>query len=357
MQKKQFMVFRLDDNVIITLLAVCILASLAFVVRFKNYKPCADFMVKTVGTDLRVGTIVRFETDARDFKRLHWDFGDNQRSVTEVGSVMHSFDAPGDYTITLIADGKCTEYKTITVYNAPEIVDSTLIAKVVMPTTAEVDVPVLFKDTSSRASSWEWRFGETANIDGNLRNQYYTYKTPGWKTISVVINGNLRTPLVRKIFVTPKAPAEQPRAAANTPGPVIRPRVNDNPETAPLPQQLNPATPAQPVQAQTPEPTVTYPDVAAADFNQMLRNSAGGKRPISTFSKYFCEGNMNTTVILNGKATTFQQFFAKVAAVKKGDKLSLTTTLYKNKQNNCVNKIDVIGKVKTGMLGMSWRDL
>lgn len=357
MQKKQFMVFRLDDNVIITLLAVCILASLAFVVRFKNYKPCTDFTIKTVGSALRVGTIVRLETDVRDFKRLHWDFGDNQQSVTEVGSVMHSYDAPGDYTIMLIADGKCTEYKTITIIAAPEIVDSTLIAKVVMPATAEVDVPVLFTDTSSRATSWEWRFGETATVDGTLRNQYYTYKTPGWKTISVVINGNMKTPLVRKIFVNPKAAPELPRAAAGAPGPVIRPRVNEDPQTAPLPEQLNPNPRPQNPKPQVPEPVVMYPDVAAADFNQMLRNSAGGKRPISAFSKYFCEGNMNTTVILNGKATTFQQFFAKVAAVKKGDKLSLTTTLYKNKQNNCINKIDVIGKVKTGMLGMSWRDL
>ncbi len=356
MQKKQFMVFRLDDNVIITLLAVCILASLAFVVRFKNYKPCSEFSIKTVGSSLRVGTIVRFETDVRNFKQLQWDFGDNQQSVTEVASAMHAFDAPGNYTIMLVADGKCSEYKTITVYEAPEIIDSSLVAKVVMPATATVDVPVLFTDTSARASSWEWRFGETANVDGTLRNQYYTYKTPGWKTISVVINGNMKTPLVRKIFVNPKAAAEAPRVAGAS-GPVIRPRVNDDPHTAPLPEQLNPAPQQQQPQPQTPEPTVMYPDVAAADFNQMLRNSAGGKRPISTFSKYFCEGNLNTTVILNGKATTFQQFFEKVATVKKGDKLSLTTTLYKSKQNNCVNKIDIIGKVKTGMLGMSWRDL
>ncbi|MBO9620614.1 MAG: PKD domain-containing protein [Niabella sp.] len=352
MQKKQFMVFRLDDNVIITLLAVCTLASMAFIVRYRSYKPCKDFSINTVGTILTVGHIVRFETDAKDFKRLSWDFGDNQKSETEVASALHSFDDPGNYTIALLADGKCVEYKTITVVAAPEVIDSSLVAKVVMPATAIVGAPVLFKDTSSKASSWEWRFGETAVVDGVLRNQVYTFTTPGIKTISVVINGNYKTPLVRKIYVSPKEERNIPVAVAQP-----RPRVNERPNTDPLTQQINPQPQQQPQEAPPPPPTPSYPDVAPADLNQMFRNAAGGGKPISDFAKYFCDGNLNTTVILNGKSVSFQQFYNKVAAVKRGDKLTFTTTVFKNRQTNCINKLEIIGKVKAGMFNMSWRDL
>lgn len=359
MQKTQFMAFRLDDNVVITLLAVAIIASMAFVVRYKSYKPCSDFDITSVGSRLTAGSTIRFETNAKDFKRLEWNFGDNQQSVTEVGSVIHSFDSPGDYTIAVTLDGgRCVEFRTVRVEAAPEVVDATLIAKAVIPESVEVGVPFMVKDTSNRSQTWAWRFGETADVDGNTRETSYAYKTEGWKTISVVINGNEKTPLVRKIFVNPRRETATPAIAA-IPGPRTSRGggLSGHPNTAPLNEQLNPTPQQQAAPTPAPAPEKKYPNIVVADFNQMLMSSAGGRRGAGEFAKYFCDENLNTTVILNGKATTFQQFFAKVAGVKKEDKLRLTTTLHKNGQSNCIQKIDVIGKVKAGVLGMSWRDL
>lgn len=348
MQKKQFMVFRLDDNVIITLLAVCVIASLAFVVRYSNYKPCGPFNINTIGNTFNTGSIIRFETDVKDFKELEWDFGDNQTDLTTVSSSIHSYDYPGEYVITLSVDGRCTQYKTIFVRLAPKVVDSTLVPRVVIPENTEVGKPTSFADTTRNAVSWEWRFGETANVDAISKNPVYVYRTPGWKTISLVINGNINNALIRKIFVNPaKVENKTDKEAGRRPPPII---VQRKPETDPLADQLKEEKNAEP---KATEPAKA-PEISVAEFKQMLYGVAGGSQNAGSFAKYFCDGNLNTYTNLNGEPATFNQFCARLAKLKKASDIrNMTVTLKKNQETNCITAVDVIVKVKSGLFKLN----
>lgn len=354
MQKKQYMVFRLDDNVIITLLAVCIVASLAFVIRYKNYKPCTDFDIDISGTSFQTGTLIRFSTNVKDFKRLEWNFGDNQqqRVFTETASSMHSYDAPGQYVITLIKDGRCYGYKTITIEEAPEIVDSTVLPVIKMPDSAYVGDPVTFEEISQKARSWDWRYGDANSLNSSAQRFFTTrFMTEGVKTISVTINGSAKA-VIRRLVVLPKKPSSLPL------GP---PRPLRGEAGGPLPPPILPQGVDTAKKAPVTDPVVTpekkYPGWDPATFNQMMRASTGGKGRATDYQKYFCDNNINTTVILNGNAVTFQEFFEKVKAVKKADDLSLHTQIFTNPSTNCVVKISVIAKVKAGLLKWSQRNL
>src|SRR5205823_4620391 len=113
METKQSLVSRLDENVIITMLAVSVLATIVFAFRYKNYEPCRPFNIRTVAAHYQTGEVIRFETDARAFQRLQWNFGDNQNNETRIASAVHAFDQPGNYTIALSTDNLCTQYKTV----------------------------------------------------------------------------------------------------------------------------------------------------------------------------------------------------------------------------------------------------
>lgn len=113
MQKKPFLDLRLNDMVTTTLLAVCMIASMAVVVKYKNHIPLTNFKIQTSSGQIITEAAVRFETNAKGFGRLRCDFGDAQNAASELNSVFHSFERPGRYTVVLSVDGRCTQYMNL----------------------------------------------------------------------------------------------------------------------------------------------------------------------------------------------------------------------------------------------------
>ncbi|MFT4093782.1 MAG: PKD domain-containing protein [Niabella sp.] len=352
MEKKQYIGFRLDDNVIIAFLVTCVIASMAFVLRYKNYTPCQSFEIRIPTDKVFTGSLIRFEADiAGTHKDFEWDFGDNQGSNTEVNSVVHSFDKPGEYIVTLKVDNRCIESQTVFVQQAAEIVDVSQMPQAVIPDVTEVGKPTSFLDSTANASAWEWRFGENEHVDAYVKNPTYVFRQPGWKTITLTVNGNNKAVLVKKIFVNPPKetglPAQPPPPRVNA-----RPReVNSTPETDPLEEQLNPKpAPAEPVQPVI----VKAPEISIGDFKQMLYGVADKRYNAGSFGKYFCDGNLNTLTSINGKPSTFNEFCSKLSRLKKSSNIkSMTVTPKKNPQTNCITSVDVIIRIKTGIFGIS----
>lgn len=352
MEKKQNMTFRLDDSVVIAFLVACVIASMAFVVRYTNYTPCKEFSIKTLTDKIFTASLTRMEADITTGKKYEWDFGDNQDAVTEVNSVVHSYDRPGEYLITLTVDGRCVQQKTIFVQQAAEIVDSSQVPRAIIPHLAEVGKPVSFIDTTQNARTWEWRFGENENVDAYVKNPTYTFRQPGTKTITLTINGNNKNVLVRKIFVSPPQTQQLPVQPIPQRQSAPRRPINQMPETNPLDDQLNPKP--QPQTPAAPPPIVKAPDISIGEFKQMLYGVADKKLNAGSFAKYFCDGNLNTYTNINGKAETFNQLCAKLASLKKSNDIkSMTVTPTKNPQTNCITSVQIIVKVKKGIFGLS----
>lgn len=337
MQKKQALAIRLDENVILVMLGAAVLAVIIMLVRYKNYQPCVPFHLTTRASNYYTGEVVRFETDARKFTQLHWDFGDNQSNETAVTSAVHAYDQPGEYTVGLTVNGTCTEYKTIYISRAPIVADSLLLPKFIFPQSAEVGKPIQFEDTTHGADRWEWRFGETAGIDATARNPSYVYRSPGLKTISLVINNNPLQLAVGKVYVNPAPPPPVKKPAGGGGAPVIV--IQDKPTLAPLEDQM----PEAPVEVKK------APEITRQDFENMLKGVASGFKNAQSFAPYLCD-NLNIQVSLNGNEITFTELCNKLSSLKNEKKIKrLNVQMVKNEKTNCVVALVVNMKLKESL--------
>ncbi|MBL7965066.1 MAG: PKD domain-containing protein [Flavobacteriales bacterium] len=104
--------------------------------------------------------------------QYQWDFGDGQQSTQQ--SPLHSYGAPGPYTVTLtVTTTHCQSTTVQPVFVHPKP-DASFTAA---PDTGCTPVPVAFTNTSTGASTWFWNFG-----DGNTSAAFapsHTYINAG----------------------------------------------------------------------------------------------------------------------------------------------------------------------------------
>lgn len=338
MEKRQTLNIRLDENVILVMLVTAVLAVIVMLVRYRNYDACIPFTLTSRAGNYYTGEVVRFETNAKKYSRLVWDFGDNQSNETAVSSAVHAYDQPGEYTVALTLNGSCTEYKTIYITRAPQVVDSVLLPKFLFPQSAEVGKPIKFEDTTHGALQWEWRFGETAGIDATARNPDYVYRTPGLKTVSLVINNNPLQLAIAKVYVNPAAPAPVKKKAVAA-APVIV--IPEKPTYAPIGDLLPPP----------PQEVKKAPEISKPELEAMLKQVANNFKNAESFSPYL-GGNLNIQVSLNGTEVTFSELCNKLSSLKNEKKIKrLNVQMVKNDKTNCIVALVVDMKLKESLFG------
>jgi hypothetical protein len=327
---------RVDDKAIVTMIIPAVLALMVMAWRSINDTTCVNFAITSRSDHYFTGEVVRFESNIQRFKTLHWDFGDDQGNDTKIASAVHAYDVPGEYTVTLTADGTCTEFARIVISAAPVVSNPKLRPTFVCPQSAEVGKPIQFSDTTGGATQWEWRFGETATVDATDKSPKYTYTTPGLKTVTVVINNDEQQMGIAKIYVNPPATPKRRDRSDNRPL-IILP--------------FKPNAPGQKSDSLKPEeaPVVKAPDVSDDQFEKMLRGVAGKQKTADSFAPYF-GGNLNVQANLNGQVMPFTELCNKFNALKSEKKIKkLTVQLVKNDKTNCIIALFVTLKEKEGL--------
>jgi PKD domain len=344
MENKKIQSAYLDEKVILTMVIVSMVALMVTAFQYTNHEFCAPFIIKAKAQYYRTGEPVTFETNAARIKNMEWDFGDGESNETQISSAIHSYNQPGEYIVAAKLNDACTEYKTINVSLAPRIANPSLIPVIVCPQSAEVGKPVVFRDSSDNAASWEWRFGETAAVDATAAIAYYTYKTPGLKTISLVINNDLAQTAICKLYVNEaavKTKSNSKGGKTNNPFVIVRAR----PETPSLQEQNTvPSGVTEP-------PKPKGENISKEELERKLRMVAANLLKAEDFNSYFCN-NLNTPVSLNGETITFTQLCNKMAAIQSDKKIkTLNVQQVKSNETNCIISLNVNLKLKKGFLG------
>lgn len=101
---------------------------------------------------------VDFNNESGNAVAYSWDFGDGTTSTEENPS--HTYNEPGEYTITLVAyvDGDCGVNDTVT--TVVTVYDYPVAGFTSTPETPSTFSPVNFTSTSTGATTWEWEFGD-----------------------------------------------------------------------------------------------------------------------------------------------------------------------------------------------------
>ncbi len=311
----------IDKSVILFFLITIGITASVFAFRYINHVPCevVDFDINA--KEFRVGEIIRFKDNTQGAIEREWNFGDSSKIGTGV-TPFHTFEKPGEYEVLLMINGKCEGVKTVTIKDKVFILDSTKLARFKVPSSIKVGEVLRPKDETKEAFKWEWRFGETAEVNSTKKNPQYIYETPGLKTITLVVNNDIKYATKKKINVLPnKKKASAPKRRITRPtntGPTIKYAPTDAIKDAP-------------------EAEFRAPNISNRDFALKIMSVAKEKASAKDFTDYLCD-KLQLPMTSRGKRTTFVEFCDKI----KGKNIKIKDLkIFRNKKNNCIEYITI----------------
>ena len=328
----------IDKNVIFIMLGTLLLASMALIAKVANHDPCNIMNFEVNASQFRVGEIIRFKDYSENVTERQWSFGDStDYRYTE--NPFHTYTTPGTYTVELLVNDNCSVSKEIVIKEKLDIIDSTRIAKFKVPTKITVGELLSVTDLTKKATSWEWRFGETSEVNSTFQNPTYTYQTPGLKTITLIVNGDPRYSTQRRITVLPKEEEEQVVELSNRQKRRTLRQENRDRESLIKYDPVVTTTPSVPISEapKSDEKPVKRPQISRSAFAKKIIQVSEEKATADDFKPYMC-GNLQTMTMIKGKKTTFLEFCEKI----KGKKIKIKSlALYKNEKNKCIEYISI----------------
>ncbi len=313
----------IDKSIVLFFVITMLVTATVFAFKLINYTPCEIVSFETNSKNYRAGTIIRFKDNTAGAIKRQWDFGDSSKEGTGVAP-FHTFEKPGEYTVRLLVNGRCTGEKNIVIKEKAFVLDSTRIANFDLPLSIKVGDTLRLKDKTKGAKRWEWRFGETAEVNSTKRNPTYIFESTGLKTVTLVVNGDPRYGIKKKIEVLPSVKEKK-----KTPK---RPRVQSIEATSVIKY-----APSDVIINDRPKEEFKAPHIKDSDFKAKLMEVTKKKASAKDFSEYLCD-NLQLPMTVRNKKMTFIDFCNKI----RGRSLVIKEIeIFRNKKNNCIEYITV----------------
>lgn len=313
--------YHLDKTVLLLFLITFFVFGSVFAYKLMTREDCQVVQFKTTAKAYKVGELIRFTDYTLGAEQWQWDFGDNTQISAE-RNPYHTFSKAGKYEVNLTVNENCVVTKTLAIGEKEFVLDSTKLPIFEVPKQTMVGQKIKVKDKTPRATTWEWRFGETASVNSYDKEAEYTYKESGLKTISLVINGELEYIAKRKIKVLPK------------------PKKKDEIEivkSTPLDYDVKykPEIKKTPTRKEKPPEVKKAPTISEKAFGDKLVMISNKKETAKVFSPYMCNG-LNIPVIVNGKKEDFLVFCQSIL----GKKITVKNIeIIKDKTTNCITNV------------------
>lgn len=309
--------YRLDSYVARTLGIFLVVALAIFGFRMYRYQDCSATGFHINADEFLAGKIITFSDASKGAKEWEWDFGDKSAPSRD-RSPLHVYKFAGEYPVKLTINGSCEKVQRLVIYKDAPIVDSTQYPVVQAPVSATVGRPVHFIDATPSAKKWEWSFGESGKIDSRVKTPWYDFRTPGVKTVTLIINGREQYRAIHRITILAK-PLGRPGRDFSGPA-MSRAGVPSRREEA-IPEAMKP-----------PEETISK-----IDLENLILQIAEKKKSPSDLAQHGCDG-MNTQVRANGKSVNIARFCEMI----KGKKLQKLTVDYsKQEGSSCISYFKV----------------
>ncbi|WP_025739934.1 PKD domain-containing protein [Aquimarina pacifica] len=313
----------IDKSIVLFFVITMLVTATVFAFKFVNHKPCEIVDFEANSKNYRAGDIIRFKDNTLGAIKRKWDFGDS--SKVDLGAApFHTFEKPGEYTVRLLVNDRCEGEKTIVIKEKAFVLDSTRIANFDLPASIKVGDTLRLKDKTKEAVKWEWRFGETAEINSKKKNPTYVYESTGLKTITLVVNGDPRYGIKKKIEVLPSKKVKKKTPKRN--------RVQSVEATSVIKY-----APSEVIINDRPKEEFRAPDIKDSAFKAKLMDVSKKKASAKDFSAYLCD-NLQMPMTAKNKKMTFLDFCNKI----KGKSLVIKEIeIFRNKKNNCIEYITV----------------
>lgn len=310
--------YHLDKSVLLFFVITLFAFGSLFAYKLISKEDCGIVQFKTEAKAYKVGELIRFTDYTAGAEKWSWDFDDSTAVRTE-RNPYHTFSKPGKYDVRLIVNKNCEITKAITIEEKEFVLDSTKLPVFEIPTQTMVGEKIKVRDNTQRATTWEWRFGETASVNSYEKEAEYTYKEPGLKTISLVINGELEYIGKRKIKVLPK-PKEKEEIdfVKSTP---LNDGIKYKPEIGAEQKEENKIKKA--------------PNITPKEFGDKLTMISDKKATAEILAPYMCN-QLNMPVVVNKKKEDFLVFCQKI----RGKTITVKNVqIIRDKESNCITNV------------------
>lgn len=297
--KGKVITHHMDKSVWVFFAVLIFLSMITFGYRLYNHEDCPPIDFQMSSNQHRAGESVKFYDYTIGANQLEWDFGDST-ALSSLKFPIHQYRREGTYNVSLTINGRCSEYKTITILKAMSPYDSSMIPIFKPPLTVRAGEEVTFKDETPYSTSREWRFGESVGIDATDKNPVYVYSTTGIKTISLVVNGNIKYIAEKKIQVIPRdvASAESPRPSRRRQGPREPIYIPDSPEVYDLPKE---------------EAPVVEQSLSDLELKAMVLDVSEQRELRPDIMNFFCNGTLERTAVdVNNGTISMATLFSKI---------------------------------------------
>ncbi|MDC1161819.1 PKD domain-containing protein [Tenacibaculum sp.] len=313
----------IDKSVIRLFIIAFLISASVLAYRYTKYTPCKEVVFAVTSDDFRESKLVKFTDNTANAKVWKWNFGDSSKEVFSK-EALHIYKKPGEYYVKLTVNDICERIEKVVIKQKIFVIDSTKLPIFKLPNSILVGEKLTVIDKTPNASTWEWRFGETANINSKERIAKYTYKESGLKTVSLIVNGDVQHMIKKRINVLP---IEQEDERINDITAVQR-TVDDGIKDKPLDAMDSNGAPK------------SVPFISESQFKNNLILVSKKKMSVNSFKKYLC-GDLNKSIIVNGKKTSFLAFCELI----KDKKLKIKEVkLYRDKGSNCIKDVTIVRK-------------
>ena len=344
------LVFSNFETRILIIFALLLVGSITiFSFKYNKHVDCdtSDFYI--VAENFSVGEAIEFHNETPNATQWKWDFGDGSAKESK-NHALHKYTEPGIYTVTLVINGFCLKEKKIQIKNHGEILDRTKLPTIIAPKVVAVGQKVNFnyKYYTDETFSWEWSFGETGDIDNTDEFPSYSFRTPGPKTVTLIINGEYKFKTSKIIYIKPRPAFKKESEMMLEEGYTYEKSVQSfykpkgNPKPDATDKWLNPI----PTRSTERHNVQFAPDISENQFELLIHQVANETKQKEDFGKYICE-NYQIPVIKNeDQVISFEEFCKRI----RGQEIKVENLRLTKDNLNCIDGFSITYKVK-GLLG------
>ncbi|QLG46852.1 PKD domain-containing protein [Costertonia aggregata] len=324
-----------DRNVFITFLVLFFggLSLLSFRINDKEDCTGVDFEILT--NSYTVEDLIEFKSIDKNGVDWSWDFGDGS-TATNRSNVTHQFKTPGLYKVTLSVNGQCKQVREVAISKQRILIDPERIPTIQLPDNIRVGDEVVFSNNSPFAETWQWSFGETTRVDGTDQQERYVFKTPGEKTILLVVNNDRLHEAKQRITVLPKKRSR--RQTTNEGVDPIELVLDDQIEDIPVKE-------VEEEEKRLEEEEANRIEVSSDEIRQMLVGYANRTVDDIAIRNYFCYSSI-PVFNKGGSRKTVNQLFNTIRDVKIEFK---DLKLVRDSKTGCIKSMTLDLRTKKGL--------
>ena len=331
-----------DRKVLLTFLLVFLVGVGLLSFKLNKIVDCTAVGFDVISSSYTTEDLIEFKSMDPSGFEWAWDFGDKTEGDFRA-NVVHQFEKAGTYKITLEMNNSCVLTKEVTIVPKEKILNPELVPNIEAPRSVRVGDLIEFTSDSEFAKSWEWSFGETASVDAREQNPKYIFKTPGKKTILLLVNDDSKHAARHQITVLPAKQEERSRVVTRTATDHIETVLKDQVPDAPVEDPI--IADAPPEETKPKKPEIVRIEIAKPKLTQLLMDYAERRTNDAAIKKCLCTSNI-PVYNSGGKRYALGSFLREI----RDKKIEIEDVrMFKDKTRGCLKSFTVDMKVKKGL--------